>query len=291
MVLSLSTCGHRHACRQAYAYGMWSSRKTEAKTQYKMTLPASIGKGRDGNEVVADIHAWPHLVIAGIVGSGKTVLLHNILTSLISGNDPGWLRLILIDPKQVELDAYNGLAHLLTPVISDQRKTVKAFNWLIKEIERRYGVLKAEGLRDIDAYHVRVRNLIEQSNLDSEKEAMPFIVVAVDELSEAMVSYPREIEGSIIRITQLGGQVGVHLVVGTSNTRVLNNSVKMNIPTRIAFQVISESDSRSIIGSGSAEELHGTRGSVVHDARNEETYAYFDFRYAGQGIEPDDFGV
>ena len=131
--------------------------------------------------------------------------MRTILTSLISGNDSGWLRLILIDPKQVELDAYNGLAHLLTPVISDQRKAVKVFNWVIKEIQRRYSVLKAEGLRDIDAYHVRLRNLIEQGNLDSEKEPMPFIVVAVDELSEAMVLYPREIEGSIIRITQLGG--------------------------------------------------------------------------------------
>jgi hypothetical protein len=136
---------------------MWSSRKTEAKTQYKMTLPASIGKGRDGKGLVADIHALPHLLIAGIVGSGKTVLVHNILTSLISGNDSEWLRLILIDPKQVELDAYNGLAHLLTPVISDQRKAVKVFNWLIREIERRYSVLKAEGLREIDAYHVRAR--------------------------------------------------------------------------------------------------------------------------------------
>jgi DNA segregation ATPase FtsK/SpoIIIE, S-DNA-T family len=188
---------------------MWSPHKTEIKTQHKMALPARLGKGRDGNEVVADIHALPHLLIAGMVGSGKTVLVHNILTSLISENDPGRLRLILIDRKQVELDAYNGLAHLLTPVISDQRKTVMVFNWLIKEIERRYSVLNAEGLRDVDAYHVRLQNLIEQGNLDTEKEAMPFIVAVIDELSEAMVAYPKEVEGSIVRVTQLGAQVGI----------------------------------------------------------------------------------
>jgi DNA segregation ATPase FtsK/SpoIIIE, S-DNA-T family len=203
-----------------------------------------------------------------MVGSGKSVLLHNILDSLISEVAPDRLRLILCDLKKVELDAYNDLPHLLTPVITDAKKTIRAFSWLSKEIDRRYERLKDANVKFITDYHSKSKRT-SRSDEYSEFEQMPFILAVVDEFSDAILTYPREIEAVVARVAQLGARVGVHIIIATSNpgNKVLTSSIKSNIPARVAFQVTSEADSRSVLSSVGAEKLHGI-GNALFVARD-----------------------
>jgi DNA segregation ATPase FtsK/SpoIIIE-like protein len=177
-------------------------------------------------------------------------------------------RPFLCDFKKVELDAYNGLPHLLTPVITDAKKTTRAFNWLNKEIDGRYELLKNANVKFITDYHSK-RERKSGSDEYSEFEQMPFILAVVDEFSDAMLTYPREIEAVVARAAQLGAQVGVHIVIATSNpgSKVLTSSIKSNIPARVTFQVTSETDSRSVLGSVGAENLRGI-GNALFIARD-----------------------
>jgi DNA segregation ATPase FtsK/SpoIIIE, S-DNA-T family len=248
---------------------MWSLFKTTKTPRLNHSvLPLTLGKDKSGHEVDVDLHSLPNLIVGGMVGSGKSVLLHNILDSLISEVGPDRLRLILCDLKKVELDAYNDLPHLLTPVITDAKKTIRAFSWLSKEIDRRYERLKDANVKFITDYHSKSKRT-SRSDEYSEFEQMPFILAVVDEFSDAILTYPREIEAVVARVAQLGARVGVHIIIATSNpgNKVLTSSIKSNIPARVAFQVTSEADSRSVLGSVGAEKLHGI-GNALFVARD-----------------------
>jgi S-DNA-T family DNA segregation ATPase FtsK/SpoIIIE len=250
---------------------MWSFFQKEATEPDDMaaTLPVVIGKDGRGQDIELDLSELPHLLIAGMVKSGKSVLIHNILSALIAQHGPDRLRLILFDARHIELDVYNGLPHLLTPVITDARKAVKALNWLVKEIERRYLILKAESVGSIEEYHVKLNKVLSEETEEIQMEAMPYILVVLDELSDAMRAYSREIEPSITRVAQMGSKVGIHLLLSTSNMspKVLTSNIKMNIPARIVFQVTSEVESRSALGTIGAEKIRGV-GEALYLTRD-----------------------
>jgi S-DNA-T family DNA segregation ATPase FtsK/SpoIIIE len=250
---------------------MWSFFQKEATESDDTTdtLPVVIGKDGRGQDIELNLSDLPHLLIAGMVKSGKSVLIHHILSTLIPQHGPDRLRLILFDPRHIELDVYNGLPHLLTPVITDAPKTVKALNWLNKEVERRYLILKAESVGSIEEHHVKLDKVLSEETEEIDKEVMPYILVVIDELSDAMRTYPREIESSITRIGQMGSRVGIHLLLATSNVgaKVLTSTIKMNIPARIALQVTSEIETRAALGAIGAEKLRGL-GEALYVTRD-----------------------
>lgn len=208
-----------------------------------------LGRDVTGRAVFADLAKMPHLLIAGSTGSGKSVTIHSILLGMLFQNPPERLRFIMIDPKRVELAYYNDIPHLLTPVIVDAKKAIQALRWAVKEMERRYEVLEGAGVRDILSY-----------NNDSKRESlMPYLVIIVDELADLMTSYPREVEASIVRLAQMARAVGIHLVVSTQrpSVEVITGLIKANITNRIALQVASQIDSRTILDMAGAEKLLG----------------------------------
>ncbi len=210
-------------------------------------LMAAIGKDVSGKCWADDIAKMPHLLVAGATGSGKSVCLNTIITSLLYQNNPDSLRLILVDPKRVEFPIYNGIPHLLTPVITDVTKTVYALRWAISEMDRRFDVLAQEKKRNIDSYN------------KTAKEKMPKLVIIIDELADLMVAAAAEVEACIIRLTQMARAVGIHLIVATQrpSVDVITGLIKANIPARIAFSVASLMDSRTILDSAGAEKLVG----------------------------------
>lgn len=202
----------------------------------------------------------PHTLIAGTTGSGKSVMIHALVTSLLYRAGPERLRFIMIDPKRVELTLYNSIPHLLTPVITDAKKAILALKWLAKEMDRRYSVLETERVRDIASYHENiVAPAVEKGGEEKMPEAMPYIVVIIDELADIMQAYPRELEAGIVRLAQMSRAVGIHLVLSTQrpSVKVITGLIKANIPARIAFQVASQIDSRTILDTGGAEKLLG----------------------------------
>lgn len=215
----------------------------------KSKLSIVLGLDVAGHPQIADITKMPHLLIAGSTGSGKSVCINSLLLSLIYQNTPQDLKLILVDPKRVELSLYNGIAHLLTPVIVEPDKTVSALKWAVAEMERRYNVLQQAGKRNIGEYN----------SLKKGKEAMPFIVIVIDELADLMAVSANEVEGLICRLAQMARAVGIHLVVATQrpSVDVITGLIKANIPTRIAFSVASNTDSRTILDQSGAEKLLG----------------------------------
>lgn len=214
----------------------------------------SIGLGKDvaGKVWFADLPKMPHLLIAGTTGSGKTVCINTVILSLLYQNSPETLRFIMVDPKRVELTLYNGIPHLLTPVITDPAKTVSALKWTIQEMERRFDVLASHGCRDINSYNKKMA------------EKLPQIVFVIDELADLMAMAPAEVEAGIIRIAQMARAVGIHLIVATQrpSVEVITGLMKANIPARIAFSVASIIDSRTILDSPGAEKLLG-RGDML----------------------------
>lgn len=190
----------------------------------------------------------PHLLVAGATGSGKSVMLHALIVSILYKNSPELLRMIMIDPKRVELSVYNGIPHLIAPVVTDGKKTVSVFRWAISEMERRYGLLESAGNRDIKSF-----------NTQNPKEALPYVVIVIDELADLMAAYGREIEGSIVRIAQMARATGIHLIVATQrpSVEVITGLIKANITSRVALQVASQVDSRTILDSAGAEKLLG----------------------------------
>jgi len=216
-------------------------------------LNFALGRDVSGMPIFADLSKMPHLLIAGATGTGKSVCIHSLITSLIWRNGPSQLKFILIDPKRVELAYYRDLPHLLTPVINDGKKSINALRWAVKEMERRYEILSDYNARDIIGFN-------NQSIKNREPESfMPYLIIVIDELADLMASFGREVEGTIIRIAQMARAVGIHLVVSTQrpSVEVLTGLIKANITARIALQVPSQVDSRTILDMAGAEKLLG----------------------------------
>ncbi len=228
-------------------------------TESKKPLLSAIGRDITGTPHYVNIAKMPHGLVAGATGSGKSVAIHALITSLLYRNGPNQLRFIMIDPKRVELTAYNGIPHLLTPVITDPKKCILSLKWAAKEMERRYNILETEAVRDIESYHNTVVEPARKKKSENMPEAMPYIVIVIDELADIMQSYPRELEASIVRLAQMSRAVGIHLVLSTQrpSVNVITGLIKANVPTRMALQVASQIDSRTILDSGGAEYLLG----------------------------------
>jgi S-DNA-T family DNA segregation ATPase FtsK/SpoIIIE len=222
----------------------------EAYRDSGFRLPLAIGRNVAGHPVVVPLEKMPHLLVAGATGTGKTVGLNTLIMSLLYRNPPSMLRLILIDPKRVEFPVYNDIPHLLTPVIVDTEKTVHALRWAVGEMERRFDTLSEARSRDIESYN---------SKRKRGEDPMPYIVIVVDELADLMASRGRDVEAAIVRLAQMARAVGIHLIVATQrpSVEVITGLIKANITTRMAFQVASQVDSRTIIDTAGAEKLLG----------------------------------
>jgi S-DNA-T family DNA segregation ATPase FtsK/SpoIIIE len=251
-------------------------------------LPLALGKDIGGEPVVANLARMPHLLIAGTTGSGKSVAINTMILSLLYRLSPQECRLIMIDPKMLELSVYDGIPHLLSPVVTDPKKAVVALKWVVAEMEERYRRMSKTGVRNIDGYNARVRDALEkgeaftrtvQTGFDEETgepvfeteefhpEPMPFIVVIVDEMADLMMVAGKEIEACIQRLAQMARASGIHLIMATQrpSVDVITGTIKANFPTRISFQVTSKIDSRTILGEMGAEQLLG-QGDMLYMA-------------------------
>ena len=227
-----------------------------------------LGKNITGEAEFADVARMPHGLIAGTTGSGKSVVIHNIIVSLLFRNSPDQLRLIMVDPKLVELTLYNGIPHLLTPVITDAKVVLRALKWSIKEMDRRLEILREHKVQNISSYHEKIYNpakkKFEEKGSPEEvrgelPEPLPYIVIIIDELADLMSTYPKELEGSIVRLAQKSRAAGIHLILATQRpeVKVITGLIKANLPTRIALKVNSIIDSRTILDQPGAEKLLG----------------------------------
>ena len=227
----------------------------------KGALPAAFGRDIAGQITIGDIAAMPHMLIAGTTGSGKSVCVNSIIISLLYRFSPQDLRLIMVDPKMVEMVIYNGIPHLLVPVVTDARKASGALGWAVNEMLKRYATFSEHAVRDIRGYN----KLVEKQAAEGAQEGleplehMPYIVVVIDELSDLMMAAPNEVEDAICRIAQMGRAAGINLIVATQrpSVDVVTGLIKANIPSRIALTVSSQIDSRTIIDTGGAEKLLG----------------------------------
>ncbi|AFA48732.1 DNA translocase FtsK [Acetobacterium woodii] len=223
----------------------------------KSPLTFALGKTLSGENVIGDIGKMPHVLIAGATGSGKSVCINSIIVSLIFKASPDELRFIMIDPKMVELNQYNAIPHLLIPVVTDPKKASYALNWGLKEMTDRYLLFKNAGVRDIETYN----DFMTKSN----EKKLPRIVIVIDELADLMITSPKECENAICRIAQLARACGIHLIIATQrpSVDVITGLIKANIPSRIAFSVASNTDSRTILDTGGAEKLLG-KGDMLY---------------------------
>ncbi len=216
-------------------------------------LTMALGKDTTGNPVVTNLAKMPHLLIAGATGTGKSVCLNSILASFLFRNTPEILRLLLIDPKRIELSLYEGIPHLIHPVVTDVKKATKALHWAVEEMERRYELMAEENTRNIEGYN---KKLLEEGRKDS---IFPYLVIIIDELADLMMVASREVEESITRLAQMARAAGIHLILATQrpSVDVITGLIKANIPSRISFQVSSKIDSRTILDTTGAETLLG----------------------------------
>ncbi len=228
-------------------------------TESRSKLLIALGKTVAGDPYYADLGTMPHLLIAGATGSGKSVCVNSIIMSLLYRLTAEDLKLLLIDPKRLELSGYNGIPHLLFPVVTDHKKAAGALRWVVTEMERRYKHLAAVGVRDIGSYNAKVA-----AEPEGELEALPYLVIVVDELADLMVALPAEIEEPVTRLAQMARAVGIHLILATQrpSVDVITGLIKANFPSRIAFQVAAKVDSRTILDTNGAECLLG-RGDML----------------------------
>lgn len=222
--------------------------ETETWKSRRSNLSVTLGLDVAGHPQIADITKMPHLLVAGATGSGKSVCINTLILSLLYQNTPQQLKMIMVDPKRVELSLYNGIPHLLTPVIVEPDKTISALKWAVGEMDHRYHVLQGAGKRNIEEY-----------NSSKGIEGMPYIVIVIDELAQLMAVSANEVEGSIVRLAQLARAVGIHLILATQrpSVDVITGLIKANVTTRIAFSVASQIDSRTILDQSGAEKLLG----------------------------------
>ncbi|MGP9822817.1 DNA translocase FtsK, partial [Salinarimonas sp. NSM] len=255
-------------------------------TKHKLAL--CLGKTIGGEPVIADLARMPHLLVAGTTGSGKSVAINTMILSLLYRLTPEQCRLIMVDPKMLELSIYDGIPHLLSPVVTDPKKAVVALKWAVREMEDRYRKMSKLGVRNIDGFNARVVEAVErgevitrtvQTGFDRETgeaifeeeemdlQPLPYIVVIVDEMADLMMVAGKEIEGAIQRLAQMARAAGIHLIMATQrpSVDVITGTIKANFPTRISFQVTSKIDSRTILGEMGAEQLLG-QGDMLHMA-------------------------
>ena len=248
--------------------------------------PLTIALGREisGKAIFGNLAKMPHCLVAGTTGSGKSVSIHAMITSLLYRNGPDDLKFIMIDPKRVELTLYNNIPHLLTPVITDAKKTILALKWAAREMDRRYDILEAESVRDIESYHANVwgkkpprpsgtppskggeASLLNKEGVEG-GDRLPYIIIVIDELADIMSTYPRELESAIVRLAQMSRAVGIHLILSTQRpeVNVITGLIKANIPARVALKVSSQVDSRTILDAGGAEKLLGA-GDMLYSS-------------------------
>ncbi|HRJ61654.1 MAG TPA: DNA translocase FtsK, partial [Azospirillaceae bacterium] len=251
----------------------------------KASLAIALGKDISGEAVVADLARMPHLLVAGTTGSGKSVAINTMILSLLYKLPPDRCRFIMVDPKMLELSVYDGIPHLLTPVVTDPKKAVIALRWAVREMESRYEAMSKLGVRNIDGYNARMAEMVangeklprrapppgmDEDYIDlasSEPTPLPFIVVIVDEMADLMLVAGKEIEAAIQRLAQMARAAGIHLIMATQrpSVDVITGTIKANFPTRISFQVTSKIDSRTILGEAGAEQLLG-QGDMLHMA-------------------------
>ena len=219
----------------------------------EVKLPIALGKSISGNPIIGDLSSMPHLLIAGTTGSGKSVCINTIILSLLYRHTPDKCKFILIDPKMLELSTYEGIPHLLCPVITEAKKAASVLGWVVKEMESRYRLMTKEGVRNIDGYNTK------------HKLPMPYIVVVVDEMSDLMLVAGKEIENYIQKLSQMARAAGIHIIMATQrpSVDVITGTIKANFPTRISFQVTSKIDSRTILGEQGAEQLLG-KGDMLY---------------------------
>jgi S-DNA-T family DNA segregation ATPase FtsK/SpoIIIE len=285
---------------------------SEAWTRHQGRLPIALGKDISGTPVVSDLARMPHLLIAGTTGSGKSVGINAMILSLLFKLSPDQCRLILIDPKMLELSVYEGIPHLMAPVVTEPAKAVQALKWTVREMERRYRAMSQLGVRNVGGYNERVEEARArgevisrrvQTGFDSETgkptfeeqpltlEALPFIVVVIDEMADLMMVAGKDIEAAVQRLAQMARAAGIHVIMATQrpSVDVITGTIKANFPTRISFQVISKFDSRTILGEQGSEQLlgHGdmlymvgggritrVHGPLVTDREVEDTVAF-----------------
>ena len=227
--------------------------KNEDFKKREIKLPIALGKNISGTPLIGDLASMPHLLIAGTTGSGKSVCINTIILSLLYRHNPDKCKFILIDPKMLELSTYEGVPHLLCPVITEAKKAASVLGWVVKEMESRYRLMTREGVRNIDGYNSK------------HKLPMPYIVVVVDEMSDLMLVAGKEIENYIQKLSQMARAAGIHIIMATQrpSVDVITGTIKANFPTRISFQVTSKIDSRTILGEQGAEQLLG-KGDMLY---------------------------
>jgi S-DNA-T family DNA segregation ATPase FtsK/SpoIIIE len=217
----------------------------------KVPLTLALGKDISGQPIVADLDEMPHLLIAGTTGSGKTVCVNSLILALLFKNSPHDLKFVMVDPKMVELMPFNGLPHLLCPVITEAKKTSHALNWVVNEMEERYRLLAKAGARNIEAYNEK-------------QEKIPYIIIIIDEFADLMSVAPDQIENAVTRLAQLSRAVGIHLILATQrpSVDVITGVIKANLPARVSFKVASKVDSRTVLDANGADKLLG-RGDML----------------------------
>ncbi|ASN05680.1 FtsK/SpoIIIE family DNA translocase [Virgibacillus necropolis] len=245
---------------------MVSLREVVDTTLTKQSSKLLFGLGRDisGDAVVAELNKMPHLLIAGATGSGKSVCVNGIITTILMRAKPHEVKMMMIDPKKVELNVYNGIPHLLAPVVTDPKKASRALKKVVSEMERRYELFSDTGTRNIEGYNEYIRKYNQTLEEEEKQPNLPYIVVLVDELADLMMVASSDVEDAITRLAQMARAAGIHLIIATQrpSVDVITGVIKANIPSRIAFSVSSQTDSRTILDSGGAEKLLG-RGDML----------------------------